>query len=184
MKVGLQQHKLDMLYKHQKYANSREGIELKIGDKVKIFLAMTPARGGLATKLQARYASGYAIAERLNKETWLGKSMPVHSSRLTEYKDPQDPKDLTPIITVRNGGDNDDTVPQALADAIIMDAEEGRGDLGDPDVVLESIKAMQNDLQSPLDDKVFDERMDGSYWDVLTCTWGGTVQHRIKQLTE
>ena len=173
VKAGLQQHKLEILYKQQKYANSREGIEFKIGDKVKIFLAMTPARGGLATKLQARCASGYVIAERLSKETWLvkrelgdGKSMPIHSSRLKEYKDAHDPQGLTPIITVQEDGYHDDTVPQALADVIIMDAEAGRSDLGDPEVILESVQAMQNDLQSPLDEKVFKDRINVSEWEV------------------
>jgi hypothetical protein len=143
MDHGLQQHKLEMLYKQHQAHQSREGIQFETGDKVKVFLAMAPARGGLATKLQARWAAGYVIADRHNAETWRvkrelgdGKSMPIHSSRLKPYMDPQDRKNLMKstilheVLQDRNSPytpqEDDDTfeslIPQDMADVIILES--------------------------------------------------------------
>ena len=188
MDHGLQQHKLEMLYKQHQAHQSREGIQFETGDKVKVFLAMAPARGGLATKLQARWAAGYVIADRHNAETWRvkrelgdGKSMPIHSSRLKPYMDPQDRKNLMKstilheVLQDRNSPytpqEDDDTfeslIPQDMADVIILESGQ-QTELGDAEEISADVKLIRKDMELPLDEASFKSRIMGASpeWDV------------------
>ena len=166
---GLHAYKLNILHAARKRHKERPGEQFKPGDKVKVLMNIAPARGGLATKLQARWAGNYEIVDRvkgtIGDQTWYVKrsyddtpSVAIHVSRLKRYYDKYDKSDLTDITFIRNIRDD-------YASAIVFNENHKVENLSKEEEC--DVREMRRTLASPVDEDI--ARMKTGEMDVILC---------------
>ena len=124
-------YKSEMLQQAQRRWKEREHTPFKPGERVKIYLPQAPAQGGIASKLQARWITGYKIDSRtrgndtykVTKQFAQGAkiTVPIHASRIKPYYSTDEPHRITPHCTIQqadeaDGPDIDEEMAHAIMD--------------------------------------------------------------------
>jgi len=123
-------YKSEMLRQAQRRWKERAHTPFEPGERVKIYLPQAPAQGGLASKLQARWITGYKIDSRarenhtykVTKQFAQGSkiTIPIHASRIKRHYSTDEPHRLTPHCKVQqSGGDDSPDMDEEMAHAIM-----------------------------------------------------------------
>jgi len=99
-------YKLQELHENRKRWKEKNTPDYEVGDRVKIYLPVVPTKGGLASKLQARYTPEYEIVRKVGPYTYHVKkankddtrrSVAIHVSRMKLMYKMSRTHDMTPI---------------------------------------------------------------------------------------